>query len=102
MSVGKYSPACSEYKYYETREFIYNAKGQIPPPCENSEYNQELHYDGYDKDGYDSYGYSAYDKNGKYVGIGDGVDRFGNTEMDYLTSYTVTDDGVDYWLYNMY
>lgn len=47
-------------------------------------YNVKTMYGCYDNEGFDSYGYSAFDKNGTYMGIGEGIDRNGLTEQDYL------------------
>ena len=87
MSKGKYSPALTRKMIaaWDDDTFSYNADKQIPPlTWEPGEYSTRVHFANYDKDGFDSYGYSAFDKNGNYVGIGDGVDRYGYTEMDYL------------------
>jgi hypothetical protein len=88
MSKGKYSPTVLKTASYYEQNFIYNAKGEIPPDTWER-FNPETHFGNYDKEGYDSYGYSAYDKDGKYVGVGEGVDRNGYTETDYLL---MTDD----------
>lgn len=48
------------------------------------EYDDRLYGGWYDEDGYDEYGYSAFDRDGSYIGIGNGIDRWGYTEMDYL------------------
>lgn len=80
MSKGKYSPTM--YRIKDTEEYIYNAKGELPPLYTSTdEYNEEIHFADYDKDGFD--GYSVYDANGNFVGLGRGVDRNGVTEEQY-------------------
>lgn len=83
MSKGKYSPTVYSMPDRDFNQFIYNAKGEIPPTT-REEYDVEIHFGNYDSEGFDSYGYSAYDSDGKYVGIGNGIDRKGYTEWDYL------------------
>jgi hypothetical protein len=88
MSQGKYSPTA----YYDktVREFIYNAKGEVPAPWNTEvaasgvKYDEETMFGDYDSEGFDGYGYSAYDEDGTFVGLGQGVDRIGYTEHEYL------------------
>lgn len=84
MSRGKYSLA---YKHWpDGYEYKYNSKGEIPEEWESPpNYNEETMFGGCDEEGYDRYGYSSYDKDGNFVGVGNGVDRAGWSEMDYLT-----------------
>lgn len=84
MSVGKYS--VDGYKYWpDDYEYKYNCYGKEVEPWQGGEnYNSLTMFDNYDEEGYDYYGYSAFDKDGKFVGHGDGVDRVGMTERDYL------------------
>lgn len=87
MSTGKYAPFCP---YANTGyEFKYNCYGDPVTFDFNNgnmkDYDQKLHYDNYDEEGFDSYGYSCFDKDGNYVGCGEGIDRCGYTEMDYLS-----------------
>ena len=85
MGQGKYSPTIFYRHDLDTVEFVYNAKGVIPPEYTIGElYDEEIHFGNYDSEGFDSYGYSAYDENGQFVGIGQGVDRNGYTEYEYL------------------
>jgi len=89
MSRGKYSPFLPN-KHKDYAFFDRNAKGEIPPEYngELSVYNPELHFTDCDPDGFNPYGYSAYDRDGKYVGIGNGIDRLGYSENDYLIRFT--------------
>ena len=82
MSKGKYSPTVYRMDTSNT-QYIYNAKGEIPPAYTNDEYQSELHFADYDAEGFDSYGYSGYDADGVFVGYGSGVDRNGITEDQY-------------------
>lgn len=85
---GKYSVLA--YKHWpDDYEYGFNAYGKEPedwnPEVQNrSEYNSIAMFPNYDEEGYDSYGYSAFDKNGDFVGHGEGVDRAGYTESDYM------------------
>jgi hypothetical protein len=86
---AKYAPATRSVDYYEGREYIYNAKGQLPHPDDvkkiGADYIPETMFCDYDSSGFDKYGYSAYDTDGNYVGpAGGGVDMYGYTEQDYL------------------
>ncbi len=89
MSYGKYSPTLPKHE----REYIYNAKGEIPAPWSKDlqeqgiEYDEETMFGDYDSEGYDRYGYSAYTADGKFVGLGQGIDREGMTENDHLDEY---------------
>jgi hypothetical protein len=89
MSYGKYSPTLPRHE----REFIYNAKGEIPTEwnpemkAAGIEYDTETMFGNYDSDGFDSYGYSAYNANGDYIGIGQGVDREGLTENEHFENW---------------
>jgi hypothetical protein len=82
MSHGKYSPNLPQRN---PEEFCFNAKGHVPlMHIDGRDFNEEEMYGGYDIDGFDRYGYSAYDKDGKFVGAGNGVDRNGYAEFDYM------------------
>jgi hypothetical protein len=83
---GKYSPNIPRSsKNKSHKDFIFNALGEVPQRnIFDSPYVQEIMFGDYDEEGFDSYGYSAYDKNGKYVGNGEGIDRNGITETEYL------------------
>mgnify|MGYP003125919602 CR=1 FL=1 len=100
MGRGKYSLV---YKYTEKG---FNSKGMKPEiyDPQKSKVNPE-HYvlssDHFDSDGYDHYGYSCYDRQGKFVGDGEGIDRAGWTEMDYLTLQDIPEEHrSSYYYYN--
>jgi len=101
MSKGKYSPALTREDIDRPWEdYKYNAYGELPPEWtlemkERGEvYDTKVHFGNYDENGYDRYGYCAFNRDGEYIGIGDGIDRWGYTEMDYLM---MDDDEFD-WL----
>lgn len=98
MSRGKYSLV------WVDKPMGWNAKGEVPVLYDRNCTDEE-HYvlasDHFDEDGYDRYGYSCYDKNGEFVGDGEGVDRAGWTEMDYLTLQDIPEEHRDsYHYYN--
>ena len=84
MSQGKYSPVLVD------KPCIFNCYGKPPAPWSKEIadagiiYDEKTMFDNYDDEGFDRYGYSCFDKDGNYVGIGNGVDRLGYTENDYL------------------
>lgn len=80
MGKGKYSPC---YPNCDS-DFLRNCFGDVVEDFLPEDYNEIYHFESYDEQGFDSYGYSAFDKNGEYVGIGQGVDRLGYTEDDYI------------------
>jgi hypothetical protein len=89
MARGKYS-VLAHKKWSDGYEFKFNAYGKKPEPWtygqldSRQEYNPLTMFPMYDEEGYDRYGYSAFDREGNYVGDGEGVDRAGWTEEDYL------------------
>lgn len=88
MSRGKYSPTVNYSQGLSNNsDFSFNCYGQPPVawPAERVEYDEKTMFGNYDRDGYDRYGYSAFDRDGNYVGIGNGVDRNGYTEFEYLS-----------------
>lgn len=83
MSKGKYSPTVC-YKKQSEVLFDCNCFGKPPEQWDKENYNEQTMFGYYDSEGFDSYGYSAFDREGKYVGIGQGIDRNGFSENDYL------------------
>lgn len=83
MSKGKYSPnlptVAKGFEYFNR-----NAKGELPEPYSKENYNAETMLPNFDPEGYDMYGYSSYDRDGRFIGISDGVDRNGITEYEYM------------------
>lgn len=80
---GKYSPTLNLRKCPAV--FTFNAKGEeAVTPSDSTEYDEETMFGDYDAEGFDSYGYSAYDKDGMFVGTGNGVDRLGCYAEDYI------------------
>lgn len=98
MSRGKYSVLA----YVDKGDYSYSPKGVKPEAfAGGEEYDPERHQDGFDDEGYDWYGYSCYDREGKWVGEGNGVDRKGWTEMDYLTLQDIPEEHRgSYYFYN--
>lgn len=99
MSRGKYSVLA-----YVDKPKGFNAKGQSPVEYVRTSTDPD-HYvmsaSHFDDEGYDRYGYSCYDKDGNYVGDGEGVDRAGWTEMDYLTLQDIPENHREsYYYYN--
>lgn len=89
MSRGKYSVLA----YVDKGNYSFTPKGLAPEPIRPGEsYDPKRHLGGFDDEGYDMYGYSCYDRQGNWVGDGNGVDRAGWTEMDYLTLQDIPEE----------
>ena len=83
MSKGKYSPTVYHKKHPDV-EFEFNCFGNTPEEWDKENYDEQTMFPNYDYEGFDCYGYSAFSREGKYVGIGQGIDRNGLSENDYL------------------
>ena len=105
MSRGKYSPNLKTWPNGYEYKFTCYGKECLPWTEEMIEsgvpFDDMTMFGDYDEEGFDRYGYSAFDREGNFVGHGQGVDRDGYTEMDYLTLQDIPEEHREsYYYYN--